>query len=242
MFQDFMCARACSTLARTRRWTGLRSSFQPGNGLPSRSLRYDMIPGALVAGVGHHRRLGAVTVDARLCVGAAVVAVARQRPSHRHQPGVGIDDHLQVRRIPVVFVRSRHRPVVGRDQGAVHDQYRVGAVPAGDRRQRQQRAEVVDHPASRGLEDLEQLGDLAQREVPPVVHRHRQHPLGQRQAPATARPTLLTVATPHDPHQLAELAHRPAGEHRDPRRVPRPDHLLHAMTNEHQPQRLRDNL
>jgi hypothetical protein len=48
MFHDFMCARACSTRARTLLWTVLRSSFHCGSGgCPLRGLRYGMITAGL---------------------------------------------------------------------------------------------------------------------------------------------------------------------------------------------------
>ena len=197
---------------------------------------------ALVAAVGHHVRAPAGLVGTRIAECGAVVVVARHRtPDRDHQAGVGVDDDLHVHRVPVVLGRRGDRPIVDGDQRAVHDQHRVGAVPAGDRGECEQRRQVVDDPVRGRLGHPEQQRDLPQRQVGAVVHRDQQHPVGQRQAPPPTGAGLLTTATCHDPHQPAELPHRQASEHRHPLGLVRTDRPLHSKINDQDRPALRDS-
>jgi len=187
MFEDFRWARACSTRARMRLGTVVSSAVHAGRSLPSLGVRYGMdhLGVALVAALGHDVRAGTLPVHTGVRKGAAVIAVARRRSAHRDgQPGVGIDHDLPVHRVPVVLTGCRHGAVVGGHQAAIDDQHRVAAVPTTHRRQGQVRAEVIDHPTGSRFGHPEHRRDLPQRQVGPVLHRHQQHPISQRQPPA----------------------------------------------------------
>src|ERR1043165_1705573 len=101
---------------------------------------------------------------------------------------------------------------------------------------------MIHHPVRGRLRDPEQERDLPEGEVCAVVHRHQQHPMGQRQTPASAGTGLLTASGGHDPHQRAERPHRQTGEHRYPLRPVRADHLLHTKIIDLEATPLRDNL
>ncbi|GAA0283556.1 hypothetical protein GCM10009527_094620 [Actinomadura nitritigenes] len=118
----------------------------------------------------------------------------------------------------------------------------IRTVPAGDRGQGEQRRQVVHNTVRGGLGHPEQQRDLPRREVGPVVHRDQQHPVGQRQTPASPGPGLLTAPTCNDPHQASELPHRQAGEHRHPLVPIGPDHPLHTKINDLDRPALRDSL
>lgn len=65
--------------------------------------------GALVAAIGDGGCAAAGPVDAGLGERPAVVSAAEQRQADRHdQAAVGIDDDLQVRRVPVVLAGRGH--------------------------------------------------------------------------------------------------------------------------------------
>jgi hypothetical protein len=91
------------------------------------------------------------------------------------------------------------------------------------------------------LRDPEQR-DLPKRQVRPVVHRHRQHPIRQRQAPPPVGTGLLPTQTGHDPPELAEHPRRQAREQRHPLRPARTDHLLHTRIIDLGVALLRDSL
>lgn len=88
--------------------------------------------GAPVSAVGDGRCAATGPVDAGLRKGPTLVAAAGQRQADRHhQAAVGVDDDLQVRRVPVVLAGGSHTAVVGGHQGAIDDVDGVLARPAG---------------------------------------------------------------------------------------------------------------
>jgi hypothetical protein len=154
-------------------------------------------------------------------------AVTRLRvPGGDHQPGVGVDGDLQVGRIPVVLARRGQPVIPGRHQRAVHDRHRLHPARAHGR-QRQQRAEGVDHPVRRGVRDTEQRTDLAHRQIGAPVGGHQQHPIRQLQAPLPTPPAVRDLRpTPsgHDPHQLMKLGRLQPRERSYPLWIRRRDH------------------
>lgn len=91
--------------------------------------------------------------DARLGEGPAVVAAAGQwEADGREQAAFGVDDDLQVGRVPVVLAGRGDAAVAGGHQGGVDD---VDGVLAGPARGRdgQQRCEMVQDTVGRGLRD-----------------------------------------------------------------------------------------
>ncbi len=101
----------------------LRLLLSPGVRLTTSFAVRDDQTGALVAVVGDGGCAAAGTVDAGLAEFPAVVSAAGQRqPDRRGQAAVGIDDDLQVRRVPVVLAGGGHAAVAGGQQGAVDDE------------------------------------------------------------------------------------------------------------------------
>lgn len=113
---------------------------------------------------------------------SAVVAAAGQRQANGHrQAAVGVDDDLQVRRVPVVL------------PGGGHTVDGVLARPAG-RRDGQQRGEVIEDAVGHRLRDPEQRRHPPQRQVRAPVRRH-QHSFPPQQPRSTSPPRRRINAT-----------------------------------------------
>jgi len=173
--------------------------------------------------------LDLTTRHARFPVGTGVVAVAGQWASGRHdQPCVGVDADLVVGGIAVVLAGRGHAPVAGRDQGAVHDQDRVGRVPAPDGGQSKKWSDVVDDPICCRLRDPGQRAQLSHRQVRPPVRSHQQDAVLQRQSSRSAAGGLAPTSTPYEHHELAELPLVQSREQTNPLRLTCRHHSMHV--------------
>jgi len=144
--------------------------------------------------------------------GLAVVAVAGQGLADCHdQTGVGVNDDLVIRGVPVVLGLLRDGVVASGHEGPVDDQYgALGEAPP--RLEREQRADLVDDAVGRRLGHPEQRCDLPKSEVRPPVSGNQQHPVFQWKAPRPTRPHRVGALAAQGRHQLVEVTRAQPGE------------------------------
>ena len=195
---------------------------------------------ALAAAVGHDESgagIAAVSDRGGLADGSfgagflprlAVVAVSGQGPTdHDHESGVGVDDDLVVRGVPVVLGLRGDGVGAGGHQGAVHDEHGVLGEPFTGL-ERENRPEVVNDAADRGLGNPEQRRQLAQSQVRAPTGGDQQHTILQRQVPGPALAHWVRTFAPQRGDEPAELTRAQPGERDYPGRLRRRDHTSHC--------------
>ncbi len=228
IFQVFMWAKTCSTRARTCLWDLLCSFFPVLEfGLAALAAVRDDESGARVAAVGDGKGVADGGLGAGLLPCLAVVAVPGERPAdHDDQAGVGIDDDLVVRGVPVVLRPLGDGVVPGGDQGAVHDEHGVLGEPLAGL-ESEHRPEVVDDAVRRRLRDAEQRRELPHGQVRAPVGRDQQGPVLQGKTPRPALANGIRTLAPQNGHQYPELPWAEPGERGYPGRLRRRDHISH---------------
>ncbi|CAM5542243.1 hypothetical protein SDIAM103S_04680 [Streptomyces diastaticus subsp. diastaticus] len=225
-----MREKVCSTRARTLRCCALFFFLALEQGSSGAFAVRDDQSGVDVGAVAEDRHALAVCGQAGVPPGFRVRRVAGHRTGGRHhQTCLGVHDDLHVRREPVVSGGCSDLAVADRDEGAVDNPQPVGGIGAGPGRlECEHRAEPLDHSAHGRGRDTEERGELSHGEVRAVVHRHQQHPLGQRKPPRTTPATSLATTLPDcfqqptesiDPQPRERLHPHPLG----------PQHPSHTM-------------
>jgi hypothetical protein len=190
------------------------------------AVRHDK-PCARIATVGDRRRRSDGGLRAGLLPRLAVIAVTGKGPADHHdESGIGVDDDLVVRGVPVVLGLLSDGVVAGGHQGAVDDEHGVLAEPSA-RPQGKRGTEVVDDPVGRGLRDAEERRELAHRQICAPVGRHEQYPVFQRKGPRPALADWIRTFAAQRGHQLLEGTRAQPAERGYPRRLRRRDHTSH---------------